>query len=196
MDPYSLVMSINGLLSLMGIFLFWQLARLVERGRLGKERLSPLLLAGGVAMALGFALRTVHSAVLSLPILGSAMIIYSLSASGLVKARLEMLLQIGLIVLSAGIGKNMQSNLILIFSDLTLLLLMGAVASYPNSPETPASMARLSAWLFTVSVVVNSFFYRSLPALLLHTTSISLWITALLLSYPSAKLLTSAQEGL
>ena len=196
MDPYSLVMSINGLLSLMGIFLFWQLARLVEKGRLGKGRLSPLLLAGGMTMALGFASHVVHSDVLPLLVLGSAMIIYSLSASGLVKAKLEMLLQIGLIVLSTSLGENLQSYLILIFSDLTLLLLMDAVAFYPNSPEIPASMARLSAWLFTVSVVVNSFSYRSLPALLLHTTSISLWITALLLAYPSTKLLTSAQEGL
>jgi len=120
------------------------LARLVEKGRLGKERLSSLLLAGGMTMALGFASHVVHSDVLPLLVLGSAMIIHSLSASGLVKANLEMLLQIGPIVLSTNLGENLQSYLILIFSDLTLLLLMDAVAFYPNSPETPASMARLS----------------------------------------------------
>lgn len=196
MDSYSLVMSVDGPLVLVGVFLTWHLTRLVERNRLGKEKLSGLILAGGLITAFGFTGYLAGFNLGVLVIIGPAIIAYALSMSGLVGAKLEMLVQIGLMVLSIPISEDPKTYTILMFSDVSLLLLMDAVAFYSNSPKKPASMARLSAWLLVAFTVVNAIYYRSLPALLLYTASVSLWITALLLSCPSAKVLNSAQEGL
>ncbi|WP_156961736.1 hypothetical protein [Thermococcus guaymasensis] len=199
MDSYTLVMSANGLLVLVGIFLTWHLTRLVERYRLGKEKLSWLLLLGGLVTALGFigdlAGLYVNDARV-LVILGSALIVYALSMSGLVGAKLEMLFQIGLIVLSAGVSGNPKAHIVLVFSDISLLLLMNAVAFYSNSPVKSASMARLSAWLLVAFTLVNALYPRSVPTIMLYTASVSLWVVSLLLSYPRARVLNSAQEGL
>ena len=196
MDSYSLVMSIDGPLVLAGVFLTWHLTRLVERNRLGKEKLSHLILAGGLITAFGFTGHMVGLNVSLLVIFEPALIVHALSMSGLVGAKLEMLAQIALMVLSIGLSEDPRNYVFLMFSDISLLLLMDAVAFYSNSPKKPASMARLSAWLLVAFTLVNAVYYRSLPALLLYTASVSLWITALLLSYPPAKALTSAQEGL
>jgi hypothetical protein len=196
MDSYSLVMSIDGPLVLAGVIITWHLTRLVERSRLGKERLSWLILLGGLITAGGFASYLIGLNLALMVILGPAIIAYALSMSGLVGAKLEMLVQIAIMVFSIAISEDPKTYTILMFSDVSLLLLMDAVAFYPDSPKAPASMARLSAWLLVAFTVVNAVHYGSLPALLLYTASVSLWITALLLSYPKAKLLNSAQEGL
>ncbi|NPA47078.1 MAG: hypothetical protein GXO14_00345 [Thermococci archaeon] len=196
MDPYSLVTSADGLLVLAGIVFTWHLTRLVERNRLGREKLSWLILAGGLLTALGF---TGYAAGLDfalMVVVGPVLIACALSMSGLVGARLEMLVQIGLMLLSICASRNPRTSTIRMFSDVSLLLLMDAVAFYSSSPKKPASMARLSAWLLVAFTVVNSVSYRSLPALLLYTASVSIWMVALLLSYPRAKLLKSAQKGL
>jgi hypothetical protein len=172
------------------------LTRLVERSRLGKERLSWLILLGGLITAGGFASYLIGLNLALMVIIGPAIIAYALSMSGLVGAKLEMLVQIAIMVFSIAISEDPKTYTILMFSDVSLLLLMDAVAFYPSSPKAPASMARLSAWLLVAFTVVNAVHYGSLPALLLYTASVSLWITALLLSYPKAKLLNSAQEGL
>jgi len=196
MDPYSLVMSIDGPLVLVGVILTWHLTRLVERGRLGKGRPSSLLLAGGLMTAFGFTGYLAGFNLGLLVVIGPAVITYALSISGLVGAKLEMLVQIGLMIVSIPVSKDPKTYTILMFSDVSLLLLMDAAAFSSTSPRKPASMARLSAWLLVAFTLVNAVYYRSLPALLLFTASVSLWITALLLMYPSAKLLSSAQEGL
>jgi len=196
MDSYSLVMSVDGPLVLVGIFLTWHLTRLVERNRLGKEKLSWLILAGGLITTLGFIGHLTGFNLWLLVIIGPALVAYSLSMSRLVGAKLEMLLQICLMVVSVLLSKDPRTYTILMFSAGSLLLLMDAVAFYSNSPNKPASMARLSAWLLVAFTLVNAVYYRSLPAVLLYTASVSLWLTSLLLSYPSAKALTSAQEGL
>ena len=196
MDPYILVMSTDGLLVLFGIFLIWHLTRVVERNRLGREELSWLILAGGLMTAFGFIGYTAGFNLWLLVIPGPAIIAYALSTSGLVKAKLEMLLQICLMVVSVLISEDSKTYTIMMFSDVSLLLLMDVLAFYSNPPKKPASMARLSAWLLVAFTVINAVHYRSLPAILLYTASVSLWITSLLLSYPEAKALNSVQEGL
>lgn len=196
MDPYALVMLVVGSMALAGIFLTWHLTWLVERYRLGNEKLSWLILAGGLLTAVGFLGHQFWVSIEFLIVLGSALIIYALSMSGLVGAKLEMLAQIGPMVASIGFSNDLGNQTVLIFSDVSLLLLMDAVAFYSHSPPKPASMARLSAWLLVGFTIVKALSYRSLPALLLYTASVSLWITSLLLLYPSAKVLNSAQEGL
>lgn len=189
-------MAVNGSLVLVGIFLTWHLTRLVERYRLGKEKLSWLILLGGLMTSLGFVGGLAGLDLRILVILGPALIVYALSMSGLVGAKLEMLFQTGLVVLSAGISDDPKTYIVLMFSDISLLLLMDAVAFYSNSPIKAATMARLFAWLLVAFTTVNALYPHSLPAIMLYTASVLLWMASLTLSYPAARVLKFAQEGL
>lgn len=182
MNPYHVIMSIGGLLVLTGIFLTWNLSREIERFRLGTRRVSAFMFLGGLLTALAFVelMAGMGTETMALPaILGPALIVYALSESGLVRAKLEMLLQVAVIVGSLVLGGNGTLYLIESFSAMAIVVLMDAVAFYVHTPERYGRLARLSAWTFTLFVPLNVLEPGNVAAMVLYLSSTVLWVSIL-----------------
>ncbi len=197
MDAYSEAMAFGGLLSLAGIILTWNLARIVER-RHGKKGLSWLVLAGGLLTALGFLPgtsdggETVEWAV----VLGPVLIGYALSGSGLVRASLEVLLQVAVVGAALILGGGSRILVVESFSAMSILLLINALAFYVHAPSWISGVPRAAAWIFTAFFFLNTL-YSGFYTSLLYLLSQLLWISALVRLHTVSKTLhTSAQEGL
>ncbi|WP_148258594.1 hypothetical protein [Thermococcus sp. AM4] len=183
MLEYNLLMSIMGPLVLAGIILMWDLTRKVEKLRLGTRRLSFLILIGGILTAVGFITysRSVdHTWEAFLVMFGPVLIAYSLSESGLVQPKLEMLAQVAIMLGSIGISAHKAFYTMLMFSALSILLMIDAVAFYRYVPQPYGKIARLSAWLFVAFTVVNAISYGSPLAFAIYFLSIVLWIGTLI----------------
>ncbi len=183
MLEYNLLMSITGPLVLVGITLMWDLTRKVEKLRLGTRGLSLLILIGGILTAIGFvayACRTTHSWEAFLVMFGPVLIAYTLSESGLVQPKLEMLVQATVMVASIGISTRKSHYAIMMFSALSILLMIDAVAFYRYIPQPHGKIARISAWLFVAFTLVNAVNYGSLIAFAMYFLSIVLWVGTLL----------------
>jgi len=183
MGTYHVLMGIGGSLAVLGIFLTWNLSRGIERFRLGTGRISWLILAGGVLTALGFIelMAGLGAWAVAVPvIIGPALIVYALSESGLVKAKPEMLVQVAVIVFSLFLSGSRTMYIIESFSAIAIVMLMDAAAFYVHTPKFHSRLARLSAWLFTAFVPINTLRQGNIVAMLLYIGSTALWVSTLI----------------
>jgi hypothetical protein len=201
MDLYSGIMAAGGAMVLAGIILTWNLSRLVERFRVGKEKLSWLILLGGLLTAIGFMPPILseegHTVVWAL-IVGPVLIGYALSESGLVRASLEMLLQVTVVVLSLVFTKGDYLAIAQVFSAVSIILMMNAVAFYVHSPSRISRISRVAAWLFTFFVLLNAWKHGTPYLAALYLLSQLPWLYALVKLHFVARqrLPKPAQEGL
>ncbi|NJF24180.1 hypothetical protein [Thermococcus sp. Bubb.Bath] len=200
-DLYSGIMGVGGVMVLAGIILTWNLSRLVEKFRVGKRKLSWLILLGGLLTAVGFIPPIIneegHMIVWAL-IVGPVLIGYALSESGLVRASLEMLLQIVAVVLSLIFTKGDYLAIAQVFSAVSIILLMNAVAFYVHSPSEISRISRAAAWLFAIFVLLNAWKHGTAYLPLLYLLSQLLWLYTLVKLHFVARqrLPKTAQEGL
>ncbi|WP_258084169.1 hypothetical protein [Thermococcus thermotolerans] len=182
MYQYHVIMSVGGILVLLGIFLTWNLSRNIEKFRLGTKSISRFMFLGGLLTALGFVelMLSMGTEVMALPaILGPALIVYALSESGLVRAKPEMLIQVAVIVGSLVLSGNRTLYVIESFSAIAVVILMDAAAFYVHTPKSHSRGARLSAWLFTLFVPLNASEPGNPVAMTLYIISTALWVTIL-----------------
>ena len=200
MVEYNLVMSVIGPVVLFAIFVTWDLTRKVERLRLGTRKVSVLILIGGIITALGFVsyvLDIDRPPALLFVMLGPVLITYSLSESGLVQPKFEMLVQIALMVGSIGLSANKMFYTMLMFSAVSVLLLIDAVAFYRYTPSPQRHFARLASWLLVAFTVVNAVRYGCTLAFVLYVLSIIIWVSTLIsLEFYLKDMDKTAQEGL
>ncbi|WP_457741310.1 hypothetical protein [Thermococcus sp.] len=200
MLEYNTVMSGIGIVVLAAIFITWDLARKAERLRLGTRRISALILVGGTITAMGFISYAFSFDVLSyalLVTLGPVLVTYALSESGLVQPKLEMLLQVALMVGSIAISDNRMLYTLLIFSAISVLLLMDAVAFYVHTPSPQKHLVRFSSWLLVVFTVLNAIKHGCALAFILYVFSVGIWITTLIsLEFYLRGMGRNVQEGL
>ncbi len=183
MYQYHVVMSVGGILVLLGIFLTWNLSRNIEKFRLGTRSISWFMFLGGLLTALGFIelMIGMGTETMALPaILGPALIVYALSESGLVRAKPEMLVQVAVIVGSLVLSGDRILYVIESFSAIAIVILMDAAAFYVHTPESYSRGARLSAWLFTLFVPLNAYEPGSPLAMGLYLISTTLWVAILI----------------
>jgi hypothetical protein len=201
MEPYSGIMAAGGVMVLVGIILTWNLARVVEKFRVGRRKLSWLILLGGLLTAIGFVPPILseegHIVVWAL-ITGPILISYALSESGLVRASLEMLLQVALVVLSLVFTGGDYLAIARVFSALSIVLMMNALAFYVHSPSGTSRISRAAAWLFAVFVLLNAWKHGTTYLPLLYLLSQLIWLYALVKLHFVARerLPKTAQEGL
>ncbi|KQH82036.1 hypothetical protein [Thermococcus thioreducens] len=182
MYQYHVIMSVGGILVLLGIFLTWNLSRDIEKFRLGTKSISRFMFLGGLLTALGFIelMLGMGTEVMALPaILGPALIVYALSESGLVRAKPEMLIQVAVIVGSLVLSGNRTLYVIESFSAIAVVILMDAAAFYVHTPQPHSRAARLSAWLFTLFVPLNAAEPGNPVAMGLYIISTALWVAIL-----------------
>ena len=201
MDLYFKVMAAGGMLVLLGIFLTWNLARIVEKFRVGKKGLSWLVLLGGLLTALGFIpmlAREDSSVIVWAVILGPVLISYALSESGLVRANLEMLLQVGVVIASLVLQGGNYMAIAESFSAVSIILLINAVAFYRHTPSRISWTSRAAAWLFALFILLNAWEQGNLYVSSMYLLSQLLWIFALaqLHSVVGDKFYRNGQEGL
>jgi hypothetical protein len=201
MNSYSGIMAAGGVMVLAGVILTWNLSRLVEKSRLGKERLSWLILLGGLITAVGFIPPLLSEGAQMLVwalVIGPVLIGYALSESGLVRASLEMLLQVTLVVLSLVFRRGGYLVTAQVFSAVSIILLINAAAFYVSSPSRMSRISRASAWLFTAFVILNALKHDTIYIPLLYLLSQLLWLCVLLKLHSIAgeRLHRTAQEGL
>ncbi|ASJ07313.1 hypothetical protein A3L08_08255 [Thermococcus pacificus] len=182
MNIYFTTMAAGGMLVLLGIFLTWNLARVVEKFRTGKKRLSWLVLLGGLLTAMGFipAVAMADSSVIVWAvILGPVLISYALSESGLVRANLEMLLQVGVVIASLVLQSGDYIAIAESFSAVSIILLINAVAFYIHTPPGISRTSKAAAWLFAIFVLLNAWGRGNPYVLSIYILSMFLWISAL-----------------
>ena len=201
MDLYFKAMAAGGMLVLLGIFLTWNLARMVEKFRVEKKGLSWLVLLGGLLTALGFIpkLASEESGVIVWAVvLGPVLISYALSESGLVRANLEMLLQVGVVISSLAFQGGNYIAVAKLFSAVSIILLINAAAFYMNTPPGMSRTLRAAAWLFSIFILLNAREQGSPYVSSLYILSQLLWISALIRLHSVARdrLYRNAQEGL
>ncbi len=199
MEAYSQVMAFGGVLSLLGILLTWNLARIVERRHLRRKGLSWLVLAGGLLTALGFlpGIPSGGSAVGWAIVLGPVLIGYALSESGLVRANMEVLLQVAVVGAALVLDGGNRTVVMESFSVVSILLLINALAFYVHIPSWISGVSRAAAWIFTAFFLLNVLNWGDFYVSLLYLLSQLLWLSALLrLHLLEGVLHTSAQEGL
>ncbi len=201
MNVYSGAMAFGGLLSLADIILTWNLARIVEKVRIGREKLSWLILLGGLITAIGFippVLSEEGQLIVWALILGPVLIGYVLSESGLVRTTLEMLLQVAVVVFSLVFKGGDYLATAQIFSAVSVILLMNAVAFYINSPSRVSWISRAAAWLFAFFILLNAWKHGTIYLSCLYLFSQLLWLYALVKLHFVARqrLPRNAQEGL
>ncbi|MCO6042111.1 hypothetical protein [Thermococcus alcaliphilus] len=185
---YQTLMSLCGVLTLVGIFLTWNLSRKIENFFLGHRRLSWYILFGGILTSLGFiaTMFDVHRGIITIAILlGPVLIAYSLSESGLVRATWTMFLQVSIVAGSA-IFVRESFYTVELASSVAILLLINAISGYVRTPEEYKRLAGISSWAFVVFIWLNIFAPEIAPAV--YFFSISLWIYTLVrLHYVAAE---------
>lgn len=182
-DLYTVFMSAGGLLTLAGIFLTWSLSREVEVNRLGKERISWCVLAGGFLTALGFAGLSIaikSNVVALLVLLGPALIAYALSESGLVRATFTLLLQSFLLLPLVFLRRNAMMGVIELASTLSVLLLINAIAGYVGTPREYKALAGMSSWGIVLTVWLTSFETWRTAGSVVYLLSLTLWVYTLI----------------
>ncbi len=183
MVEYNALMLVTGPVILAGIVFMWDIARKAEKLRLGTRRISTLILIGGILTAAGFLLGPHREHYLTeavLVMLGPTLIAYGLSESGMVQPKLEMLVQAAVMLVSIGMSTTKTHDVMLIFSSLSVLIMMDAVAFYRHTPRPQRNIARISAWLFVLFTVLNKKTHGSSVALGFYVVSILLWLGTLI----------------
>ncbi|WP_297418044.1 hypothetical protein [Thermococcus sp.] len=199
MEAYFQIMTFGGVLSLLGIFLTWNLARIVEHRHLRKKGLSWLVLVGGLVTAAGFlpGASSGGDAIEWAILLGPVLIGYALSESGLVRANIEMLLQTAVVGMALVLGGGSRTLVVESFSVVSTLLLINALAFYMYIPSWVSRVPRTAAWIFMTFFLLNAIYGGDFYVSLLYLLSQLLWISALIrLNLADGVLHTSAQEGL
>ncbi|WP_048148083.1 hypothetical protein [Palaeococcus ferrophilus] len=182
-EMYYGLMSLGGILALVGIFLTWGLSRSVETKELGTKRLSNLLLLGGLLTALGFITTMVNisEGVITFAILlGPAVIVYSLSESGLVRANLLTLIQVALVVVAALVSPGRNFRIAGIASSISLVLLINVITGYPRAPTHFRRLAWLSSWGLVAFLMMMASPRTGTIGPVVYVFSMALWIYTLL----------------
>jgi len=131
---YDVIMSVSGVLILAGIVLTWMVRRKIERVTGESKTSSLLLLIGGLLTSLGFSLgvlngRNMSQAMLTLILIGPAMIGYALYDMGFKGVSVRLLLQsvaLMLSLLGAGHYSTVTVDIAYVGPFLAVLLLMNA----------------------------------------------------------------------
>ncbi len=200
MSLYTELMSLGGVLTLLGIFLTWSLSRIVEKFRLGGGRLSLLILIGGLLTAVGFTPIAWNDGdpLFWAVLLGPALIAYALAESGLVRAKQEMLLQSALAFLAVVMMSPTSRAIAESFSAIAIVILMNALVSYAHSPQRLSALARTASWLFVLFLILENISWFFLIGIALYFVSLSIWLYALFRFHAVARerFANSVQEGL
>ena len=196
---YQIFMSTGGALTLVGIFLTWNLSRKIEGFFLGHKKLSWCILLGGILTSLGFivTMLEVHEGIISIAILlGSILIAYSLSESELVKPTWTMLLQIVLIVLSTIFVENKEFYMVELVSSFSLILLINAIVGYVRTPENYKNLAKIASWMFVGFIWLNNLQPTRAIAPVIYVLSVVTWsYTLVRLHYVAVARFSNLKEG-
>jgi len=209
---YDLIMSISGALILVGIVLTWMVRRKIERVTGESQTSSVLLLIGGLLTSLGFSLsvlngQSMSQTMLTMILVGPAMIGYALYDMGFQGVSVRLLLQSAVLLLSllgAGHYSTVAVDIAYVGPFLAVLLLMNA-----QIIVTEGNRRRLlvvASWmmvLFSWTRYLLDDTSGVLKALIVAPYSISVvvWVMVLISMYLSVSpdylpLPRSGQEGL
>ncbi|NJE61145.1 hypothetical protein [Thermococcus sp. 21S7] len=210
---YKIVMSSTGMLIFFGIFLAWMILRKIEKGRGGKKSLYPtVMLLGGLLTSLGFTWGILGSggmtaAVLSLILIGPAMIGYALANVGVERITGRLMIQSVLTLLSLFLAGNYSTVAVDVAYAgpfLALLLLMNAHIMIVSGIQK--HLIVVSSWLivlFSWTRYVLDDTYGMIKAIIVlpYVAAVLLWVGVLTVTYfklssnyPGIHI--TAQEGL